>query len=254
MGPLGHGVGAVEHGVLRLGAVLLAVFLHLVLPQRVVDGAGEHLQEGGHGEGQGDLQGLFVDGLDAQGIHRCAVVPDLVIAGDGIEEPFVGAAGGGIHAALERIHIVLGSNRLAVGPLVVPQVEGPYHAVLAQLPGLGVAGHHGIVAVLLTQADQALHHVVDDGAGIGVGYAGDVHGGGVCGDIGVVVFRRCGGIAIARGVTGIALVAVIAAAVSAAGGQGQQHSDGKDHTPYSFHCHSSFFIIPTDYISAIVKI
>ena len=255
MHPALHHVGAVAHGVFGLGAILFTVLFHYVLPLGIINGAGAHLQEGSHGISQRDLQGLVVQSLYAQFFNGGAVL-DLLIALDGGEEEFVGAAGGGIGGTPQGVYIILCGDFLTVGPLVVPQVEGPHGAVSAEFPGLGIAGSHVVFSVLLFQTNQTLHHIVDDGAGISIGIQGDVHGSGVSHHVSVVILgnRLSGGILclvaggfllVLGGPGGLLLVVFgeLALLIVAAGGHGKKHGQGQENTQCLLHqCVSSLFI------------
>ena len=131
----------------------------------------------GHRGAQRDLERLVVHGLGADGVGRALAVDVVVAAGDVGGHEGVGEAVVGVAQAHDGVNVVLRGDGLAVGPLVVAQVERVDHAVIGHVVGLAAGGLDVVDrAVEVERAEQALMHVAQHDELVGVAHVVDVEG------------------------------------------------------------------------------
>ena len=135
------------------------------------------LMNEGHRGAQRDLERLVVHGLGADGVGRALAVDVVVAAGDVGGHEGVGEAVVGVAQAHDGVNVVLRGDGLAVGPLVVAQVERVDHAVIGHVVGLAAGGLDVVDrAVEVERAEQALMHVAQHDELVGVAHVVDVEG------------------------------------------------------------------------------
>ena len=152
-GPLGELEGA---GADRLFAEVAAGGVHRFLGHDRGEVQRHHVQEGGVGAAEGDLDGGRVDDLDT--VERGGgAVGHGVVALDRAEEAGAGGLGLGVGDAVEGVFHVLGGHLAAVVELDAgAEVEGEGLAVLGDLVALGEAGAQ------LGGAGDVVHQAVED--------------------------------------------------------------------------------------------
>ena len=97
---------------------------------------------------QADHERPVVGDLQPQLGERLPAQQDVARILDEADLPRDGGRGRGVEHAGDPVHEVRGPQRLAVGPLHLPQSKRPGQAVLARLPGLRAGGHRDLASVL----------------------------------------------------------------------------------------------------------
>ncbi|MNV41260.1 hypothetical protein D3C71_1328910 [compost metagenome] len=178
-GPLLEGEGAVGDYVARFDP-LVTELLYGGPGGREGGVVGEGLEEEGDRGLEGYLQGVIIEGLDAQGIRALLALHHLAGVGDAgqLDEP--GVVGGvfGIRRPLPAIDIIRRRHRLAVGPLGIgSELEGVDGAGVIELVPERSRRLQLAVAI---QGVEPLEQIVDDVAARTLFHHLGVDGGGFC--------------------------------------------------------------------------